>query len=139
MPIYEYRCEACGSFFEVFQKFSDAPVETCEVCGDGPVSKVMHPVAVHFKGSGFYTTDYGRSSKFRAAASKESEGGDSSGSSDSSSSDASSDPSSSGSSSGSSGTSGTSSSGSSGSSASGSSAAKRGGDGSDAKTAARKS
>ena len=124
MPIYEYRCEACGSFFEVFQKFSDAPVEICEVCGDGPVSKVMHPVAVHFKGSGFYTTDYGRSSKFRAAASKESEGGDSSGSSDSSSdsssssSDSSSDSSS-----------------SSESSASASSAAKRGSDGSDAKAA----
>jgi len=134
LPIYEYRCEACGSFFEVFQKFSDAPVETCEVCGDGPVSKVMHPVAVHFKGSGFYTTDYGRSSKFRAAADKESEGGDSSGSSDSSSdsspessSDSSSDSSSSDSSP------------SSESSASASSAAKRGGDGSDAKAAAKKS
>ena len=127
MPIYEYRCEACGSFFEVFQKFSDAPVETCEVCGDGPVSKVMHPVAVHFKGSGFYTTDYGRSSKFRAAASKESEGSDSSGSSDSSSSDSSPDSPSPDSSS------------SSESSASGESAAKRGGDGSDAKAVAKKS
>ena len=129
MPIYEYRCEACGSFFEVFQKFSDAPVEVCEVCGDGPVSKVMHPVAVHFKGSGFYTTDYGRSSKFRAAADKESEGGDSNGSSDSSS-DASS---------GSSDSSSSGSSPSSESSASGSSAARRGGDASDAKAAAKKS
>ncbi|MGO8684127.1 MAG: FmdB family zinc ribbon protein [Thermoleophilia bacterium] len=83
MPIYEYRCEACGSSFEVLQKFSDAAVETCELCGGGPVSKVLHPVAVHFKGSGFYTTDYGRSSQFRAAASKESDGGDSGNSSDS--------------------------------------------------------
>ncbi len=67
MPIYEYRCEVCGHTLEVFQKFSDDPLETCEVCG-GHVSKVLHPVAIHFKGSGFYTTDYGRgSSKARAA------------------------------------------------------------------------
>ena len=62
MPIYEYRCDACGHTFEVVQKFSDKPVETCEVCG-GRVTKVLHPAAIHFKGSGFYTTDYGRSSK----------------------------------------------------------------------------
>jgi putative FmdB family regulatory protein len=61
VPIYEYRCDACGHVFEVFQKMSDRPVETCEMCG-GAVAKVMHPVAIHFKGSGFYTTDYGRSS-----------------------------------------------------------------------------
>jgi len=67
LPIYEYRCEVCGHTLEVFQKFSDDPLETCEVCG-GHVSKVLHPVAIHFKGSGFYTTDYGRgSSKARAA------------------------------------------------------------------------
>ena len=68
MPIYEYRCDACGHTFDVFQKFSDAPVETCEVCG-GRVTKVLHPAAIHFKGSGFYTTDYGRgSSKQRPGA-----------------------------------------------------------------------
>lgn len=61
MPIYEYRCDVCGRSFEIMQKFSDAPVETCKVCG-GPVRKVLHPVAVHFKGSGFYTTDYARKS-----------------------------------------------------------------------------
>ena len=67
MPIYEYRCDACGHTVEVFQKFSDDPLETCEVCG-GQLSKVLHPVAIHFKGSGFYTTDYGRGSgKARAA------------------------------------------------------------------------
>ncbi len=67
MPIYEYRCDACGHTLEVFQKFSDEPLETCEVCG-GHLAKVLHPVAIHFKGSGFYTTDYGRgSSKARAA------------------------------------------------------------------------
>ena len=58
MPIYEYRCPD-GHTFEVFQSMSDDPVATCEVC-DKPVERVFHPVAVHFKGSGFYTTDYAR-------------------------------------------------------------------------------
>jgi len=62
LPIYEYRCEACGHTFELFQKFADKPIETCELCG-AHVNKVLHPVAIHFKGSGFYTTDYGRGSK----------------------------------------------------------------------------
>jgi putative FmdB family regulatory protein len=61
MPIYEYRCEN-GHTFEVIQSMSDDPVETCEVCG-APVERVFHPVAVHFKGSGFYTTDYAKKSK----------------------------------------------------------------------------
>ena len=58
MPIYEYRCEN-GHTFEVMQSMSDDPVATCQVCG-APVERVFHPVAVHFKGSGFYATDYGR-------------------------------------------------------------------------------
>ena len=58
MPIYEYRC-ANGHTFEVMQSMSDDPVAVCEVCGE-PVQRVFHPVAVHFKGSGFYSTDYGR-------------------------------------------------------------------------------
>jgi putative FmdB family regulatory protein len=62
MPIYEYRCPQ-NHVFETFQRMADEPVETCEVCGDGPVVRVLYPVAVHFKGSGFYTTDYGRGSK----------------------------------------------------------------------------
>ena len=62
MPIYEYRCPQ-NHVFEVFQRMSDPPVETCEICGEGPVVRVLYPVAVHFKGSGFYTTDYGRGSK----------------------------------------------------------------------------
>jgi putative FmdB family regulatory protein len=62
VPIYEYRCPN-NHVFEVFQRMSDPPVETCEVCGAGPVVRVLYPVAVHFKGSGFYTTDYGRGSK----------------------------------------------------------------------------
>lgn len=73
MPIYEYRCDSCGHQFDVFQKFSDPPVETCERCG-GPVSKVLHPVAVHFKGSGFYTTDYGRGSARRPGGKEETGG-----------------------------------------------------------------
>ena len=61
MPIYEYRCDACGASFEVLQRMSDDPLEACEECG-GALRKVMHPVAIHFKGSGFYTTDYGKGS-----------------------------------------------------------------------------
>jgi putative FmdB family regulatory protein len=79
MPIYEYRC-LNGHTFEVIQSMSDDPVEACEVCG-APVERVFHPVAVHFKGSGFYSTDYAAKSK--AGASKD---GDSSGSNDSASS-----------------------------------------------------
>ena len=62
MPIYEYKCPN-GHLFEVFHGMSDPAPETCEVCGEGPVERVLHPVAVHFKGSGFYATDYGRGSK----------------------------------------------------------------------------
>lgn len=58
MPIYEYRCKK-GHLFEVMQKFSDEPLQKCEQCG-APVERVFHPVAVHFKGSGFYNTDYGK-------------------------------------------------------------------------------
>ena len=62
MPIYEYRCPN-GHTFEVFQRMSDPPASACEICGAGPVEKVLFPVAVHFKGSGFYSTDYGRGSR----------------------------------------------------------------------------
>lgn len=62
MPIYEYRCPN-GHTFEVFQRMTDPPAESCETCGASPVEKVLFPVAVHFKGSGFYTTDYGRGSR----------------------------------------------------------------------------
>jgi putative FmdB family regulatory protein len=63
MPIYEYRC-ANRHTFELLQSMSDDPVATCEECG-APVERVFHPVAVHFKGSGFYTTDYARSKAAR--------------------------------------------------------------------------
>jgi putative FmdB family regulatory protein len=58
MPIYEYRCVR-GHTFEVTQRMTDDPVTSCSTC-DAPVQRVFHPVAVHFKGSGFYTTDYGK-------------------------------------------------------------------------------
>jgi putative FmdB family regulatory protein len=58
MPIYEYRCDK-GHTFETIQRMSDDPLTACEVC-EAPVQRVFHPVAVHFKGSGFYTTDYGK-------------------------------------------------------------------------------
>jgi putative FmdB family regulatory protein len=58
MPIYEYRCDD-GHRFEVMQSMTDDPVPACRVCSK-PVQRVFHPVAVHFKGSGFYSTDYGR-------------------------------------------------------------------------------
>ena len=63
MPIYEYRCEH-GHTFEVMQRMSDDPVQTCETC-EAPVARVFHPVAVHFKGSGFYNTDYGTRKRAR--------------------------------------------------------------------------
>jgi putative FmdB family regulatory protein len=66
MPIYEYRCPN-GHNFEVFQSMSDDPVTTCQECG-APVERVFHPVAVHFKGSGFYTTDYARKGAGKGAA-----------------------------------------------------------------------
>jgi putative FmdB family regulatory protein len=58
MPIYEYRCER-GHTFEVMQRMTDDPLTSCSTC-EAPVQRVFHPVAVHFKGSGFYSTDYGK-------------------------------------------------------------------------------
>jgi putative FmdB family regulatory protein len=66
MPIYEYRCPN-GHVFELFQRMTDDPPAVCEVCGEGPVTKVLHPVPVFFKGSGFYSTDYGRGKRKKEA------------------------------------------------------------------------
>ena len=76
MPIYEYRCPD-GHTFEVFQKMADSPRETCEICGKGPVEKVLYPVSVHFKGSGFYSTDYGRSGRKKSDSGKDGDSGSS--------------------------------------------------------------
>jgi putative FmdB family regulatory protein len=92
MPIYEYRCEN-GHTFEVLQKMTDDPVSVCTTC-DAPVQRVFHPVAVHFKGKGFYNTDYGTKRRNRELERSGKSGSDSS---DSSSSSSSSDSSSSGS------------------------------------------
>jgi putative FmdB family regulatory protein len=62
VPIYEYKCPK-GHAFELFHGISEPAPEVCPVCGAGPVARVLHPVAVHFKGSGFYSTDYGRRSR----------------------------------------------------------------------------
>ena len=89
MPIYEYKCDN-GHVFDVIQKMSDEPLTECQECG-APAERVLHPVAVHFKGSGFYNTDYGKKKKGGAANGSSGEGsGDSKGSeskSDTSSSD----------------------------------------------------
>lgn len=77
MPIYEYRCQQ-GHTFEVMQRMTDDPVSVCQTC-EAPVQRVFHPVAVHFKGSGFYNTDYGT----RKRAREKSESGDGSSGSDS--------------------------------------------------------
>ena len=61
MPTYEYRCER-GHNFEVMQRMIEDPLTSCTTCG-APVQRVFHPVAVHFKGSGFYNTDYGKNKK----------------------------------------------------------------------------
>jgi putative FmdB family regulatory protein len=67
VPIYEYKCEN-GHVFEVMQRMSDDPLTECTECG-APVQRVFHPVAIHFKGSGFYNTDYGK--RKRGASAKE--------------------------------------------------------------------
>ena len=89
MPIYEYRCDQ-GHTFEVMQRMTDDPMTSCSTC-EAPVQRVFHPVAVHFKGSGFYTTDYGKkkgggSSSSEAGSGAKSESGSKSESKDSSSS-----------------------------------------------------
>ena len=85
MPIYEYKCDN-GHVFDVIQKMVDDPLTECQECG-APAVRVLHSPAVHFKGSGFYNTDYGKKKKGGSGAdgSKESKGSDSG--SDSSSSD----------------------------------------------------
>ena len=59
MPLYEYACEKCGKVFEVMQKFADQPLTVHADCG-GKVDRLISAPALHFKGSGFYITDYAR-------------------------------------------------------------------------------
>jgi putative FmdB family regulatory protein len=74
MPIYEYRCKR-GHTFEVMQRMTDDPVSACATC-EAPVQRVFHPVAVHFKGKGFYNTDYGTKRRNREMERSASDGGD---------------------------------------------------------------
>src|SRR3954453_7182366 len=62
MPIYEYKCPN-GHLFEVFHGMTEPSPEACEVCDASPLQRVLYPVAVHYKGSGFYSADYGRKGK----------------------------------------------------------------------------
>jgi putative FmdB family regulatory protein len=75
VPIYEYRCPN-GHTFERFQSMTAPAPEQCDVCAASPLELVLYPVAIHYKGSGFYTTDYGKS---KAANKQSSDGGSSSG------------------------------------------------------------
>ena len=75
MPTYEYKCPN-GHVFEVFKRMSDPSPEKCPVCGASPVETVLYPVAAHFRGSGFYSTDYGRGGRKKEPA-KESSDSDS--------------------------------------------------------------
>jgi len=67
MPIYEYKCPN-GHLLEVFHGMNEPGPVKCEVCGAAPLERVLHPVAVHYKGSGFYSTDYGKGGKRKAGA-----------------------------------------------------------------------
>jgi putative FmdB family regulatory protein len=58
MPLYEYECESCGHRFELIQRFADPPAERCVACGKEPVHKLISAPAIHFKGTGWYVTDY---------------------------------------------------------------------------------
>jgi len=83
VPIYEYKCDN-GHVFDVIQKMVDDPLTECQECG-APAVRVLHSPAVHFKGSGFYNTDYGKKKKGGAGGdgSKESKSSDSSSNGDS--------------------------------------------------------
>jgi putative FmdB family regulatory protein len=76
VPIYEYRCPN-GHLFERFQAMTAPAPENCDVCGASPVELVLYPVAIHYKGSGFYTTDYGKGKKAKKDGDSGSSGGES--------------------------------------------------------------
>jgi putative FmdB family regulatory protein len=76
VPIYEYRCPN-GHHFERFQAMTAPPPEKCDVCEASPVELVLYPVAIHYKGSGFYTTDYGKGKEAKKDGDAGSSGGES--------------------------------------------------------------
>ena len=62
MPIYEYECRKCKAHIEAFQKVSDKPLTKCRNCG-GKLEKQLSAPAIQFKGSGWYVTDYAKTTK----------------------------------------------------------------------------
>jgi putative FmdB family regulatory protein len=82
MPIYEYKCPN-GHLLEVFHGMNEPGPTKCEVCGASPLERVLFPVAVHYKGSGFYSTDYGRGRRSGKESGSDSSGGGDSGGGDS--------------------------------------------------------
>jgi putative FmdB family regulatory protein len=81
VPIYEYRCPQ-GHVFERFQSMTAPAPEACDECGASPLQLVLYPVAVHYKGSGFYTTDYGKGKVAKKDADSAPASGDSGGKND---------------------------------------------------------
>ena len=79
MPTYGYRCSNCGHEFEIQQRMSDAPLKVCPNC-QGKLTKILYPVGISFKGSGFYTTDYKGSNQAAAESSDGASASSSSGS-----------------------------------------------------------
>ena len=71
MPTYEYECSKCPRVFEVRQRISEEPLETCEVCG-GPVRRLLSPSTFILKGGGWYVTDYPSESRKQALKSEKS-------------------------------------------------------------------
>jgi len=76
LPTYEYKCVSCNHQFERFQRMSDEPVKECEICGQ-PVRRLLFPVAIQFKGDGFYTTDYARRNALATSGTRSGNGGES--------------------------------------------------------------
>src|SRR5437763_14450670 len=74
VPTYEYKCPN-GHVFEVFKRIADPAPEACVVCGASPVETVLYPVPVHFRGSGFYSTDYGRGGRKKEPAKESTDSG----------------------------------------------------------------
>jgi len=78
MPIYAYRCESCGVQFERHQSFTDAPLKRCPECNKNSLRKVIGPVGIVFKGSGFYATDNRSTSGLHSSKPKDKDEGSSS-------------------------------------------------------------
>ncbi|MBL6899320.1 MAG: zinc ribbon domain-containing protein [Gammaproteobacteria bacterium] len=73
MPIYEYKCQDCGSIFEHFQKISDKDIDVCKVCNKGKVTKLISSSGFRLKGSGWYETDFKKKKSNNKAKSNTSE------------------------------------------------------------------